>query len=110
MRAIKCEICGGTDIIKQDGLFVCQYCGAKYSPEEVRKLAGTVRIDRTGETENCMTLARRFLHENNYPKAEEYFELVLRNDPNNLENCSRTWPWSELSSEVVSAWSYYLAQ
>ena len=85
MRAIKCEICGGTDIIKQDGLFVCRYCGAKYSPEEVRKLAGTVRIDRTGETENCMTLARRFLHENNYPKAEEYFELVLRNDPNNLE-------------------------
>ena len=34
----------------------------------------------------------------------------ILNDPNNLENCSRTWPWSELSSEVVSAWSYYLAQ
>ena len=34
----------------------------------------------------------------------------ILNDPNNLENCSRTWPWSELSTEVVSAWSYSLAQ
>ena len=34
----------------------------------------------------------------------------ILNDPNNLENCSRTWPWSELSTEVVSAWSYYLNQ
>lgn len=85
MRAIKCEICGSADVVKQNGLFVCQYCGARYSVEEVRKLIGTVRIDRTEDTENYMTLARRFLHENNYAKAEEYFELVLRNDPNNLE-------------------------
>ena len=34
----------------------------------------------------------------------------ILNDPNNLENCSRTWPWSELSTEVVSAWSYWLAE
>lgn len=34
----------------------------------------------------------------------------ILNDPNNLENCSRTWPWSELSSEIVNAWSYSLTQ
>lgn len=34
----------------------------------------------------------------------------ILNDPNNLENCSRTWPWSELSSEVVCAWSASLTQ
>lgn len=33
----------------------------------------------------------------------------ILNDPNNLENCSKTWTWSELSTEVVSAWSYWLA-
>lgn len=32
----------------------------------------------------------------------------ILNDPNNLENCSRTWPWSDLSTEVVSAWSFWL--
>lgn len=30
----------------------------------------------------------------------------ILNDPNNLDNCSRTWPWSELVSEITSAWSY----
>ncbi len=33
----------------------------------------------------------------------------ILNDPNNLENCSKTWTWSELGSEVMAAWSYHLA-
>ena len=35
---IKCEICGGNDIVKQDGVFICQSCGCKYSVEDVRKM------------------------------------------------------------------------
>ena len=85
MKAIRCEICGSADVVKQNGLFECRYCGAKYSPEEVRNLIGSVRIDRTEETENYLTLARRSLNESNFEKAEEYFELILRNDPNHLE-------------------------
>lgn len=34
----------------------------------------------------------------------------ILNDPNNLENCSRTWAWSDLASEVVSAWSCALSE
>ena len=30
----------------------------------------------------------------------------ILNDPNNLENCSRTWPWEDLRSEITAAWSY----
>ena len=30
----------------------------------------------------------------------------ILNDPNNLENCSKTWPWEDLSSEINAAWSY----
>ena len=37
MKALVCELCGGNDIIKQDGYFVCQNCGTKYSPEEAKK-------------------------------------------------------------------------
>ena len=40
MGRIVCELCGSTDLIKQDGIFVCQSCGCKYSLEEVRKLIG----------------------------------------------------------------------
>ena len=38
MKAIVCEMCNSKDLIKQDGVFVCQHCGTKYSVEEARKL------------------------------------------------------------------------
>ena len=49
MQAIKCEVCGSSDLIKQDGIFVCRYCGMQYSLPEVQKMLGTVKIDRTEE-------------------------------------------------------------
>ena len=38
MKALVCEMCGSNDIVKKDGLFVCQFCGVKYLPEEAKKL------------------------------------------------------------------------
>ena len=38
MKQLTCEMCGGTDLLKQDGVFVCQSCGTKYSVEEAKKL------------------------------------------------------------------------
>lgn len=38
MKQLTCEVCGGNDLIKQDGVFVCQSCGCKYSADEVKKL------------------------------------------------------------------------
>ena len=38
MKQMVCEMCGGTDLIKQDGVFVCQTCGTKYSIEEAKKM------------------------------------------------------------------------
>ena len=34
MKQLTCEMCGSTDLIKQEGVFVCQTCGTKYSVEE----------------------------------------------------------------------------
>ena len=31
-------MCGSTDLMKQDGVFVCQSCGTKYSVEEAKKM------------------------------------------------------------------------
>ena len=85
MQAIKCELCGSSDIMKQDGFFQCQNCGTKYSLEEARKLIGVVKIDKTEDVENLMTLARRYYNEHNYTDSERYFELALRDAPNNWE-------------------------
>ena len=38
MKRMICEICGSSDFIKENGLFLCQSCGAKYSLEEARKI------------------------------------------------------------------------
>ncbi|MDE6174226.1 MAG: hypothetical protein K2F88_01530, partial [Duncaniella sp.] len=31
MKALTCEMCGSTEIIRENGLYVCQACGTKYS-------------------------------------------------------------------------------
>ena len=33
MKALICEMCEGAELIKQDGNYVCQACGTKYSVE-----------------------------------------------------------------------------
>lgn len=33
-----CELCGGSDFVKDEGVFVCQGCGTKYTAEEARRL------------------------------------------------------------------------
>lgn len=85
MQAIKCELCGSSDIMKQDGFFQCQNCGTKYNLEEARKLIGVVKIDKSEDVENLITLAKRYFDENNYAESEKYFELALRDTPNNWE-------------------------
>ncbi len=54
MKRLTCEMCGGTDLIKQDGVFVCQSCGVKYSLEEARKMMieGVVQVSGTVQVDN----------------------------------------------------------
>lgn len=35
---MKCEVCGSTNLIKENGEFVCKGCGMKYSLDEIRKM------------------------------------------------------------------------
>lgn len=50
MKRMICEECGGLDILKNKGAFVCQSCGCKHSLEEVRKLLeGDNSIQQTPE-------------------------------------------------------------
>lgn len=48
MKKIQCEMCGGSNIIKQDDLYVCQDCGVKYTP----KAAKTLFIDDENKPRN----------------------------------------------------------
>lgn len=94
MKRLTCEMCGSTDLIKQNGVFVCQSCGCKYSVEEARKLmiegkvdvsGSTVKIDKTNEIENLLIVARRARDEGNYERAASNYDDVLKISPNNWE-------------------------
>lgn len=85
MKAMVCEMCGSQDLVKQDGMYVCQFCGTKYSVEEARKLLGTVKIDKSEETEKLLVLARRARDEKNSENAEKYYSMVLQEDPDSWE-------------------------
>ena len=49
MKQLTCEMCGGVDLVKNEGLFVCQNCGTKYTVEEAKKMMieGTVEVQGT---------------------------------------------------------------
>ena len=93
MKALKCEMCGSNDVVKQDGLYVCQNCGTKYTVEEARKMMiegtvevqGTVIIDSSSELQNLYKLARMAKIENNTENAEKYYDQILLKDPNSWE-------------------------
>lgn len=112
MKRLTCEMCGSTDLVKQEGLFVCQTCGCKYSVEEAKKMmiegtvevTGTVKVDKSVELENLYTLADRALKEKNFESAENYYDSILRLNPNDARanfyksycraSASRAMDWS----------------
>ena len=85
MKAIVCEMCGSQDLIKKDGVYVCQNCGTKYDPEEAKKLlvevSGSVKVDNKEKLDNYYQLARRAIEENNVDDAAKYYSLIKEESP-----------------------------
>ena len=93
MKAMVCEMCGSNDLIKEEGVFVCQHCGTRYSVEEARSLMingtvdvkGTVKVDNSSLVEKYLLNARRAKEKEDWEETEKYYNLVEQNDPNNIE-------------------------
>ena len=93
MKKINCELCGSNQIIKQEGVFVCQHCGTKYSAEEAKKMmvngivevTGSVKVDTSDKLSNLYQIARRAKNDNNAENAEKYYDMILVEDPKSWE-------------------------
>ena len=93
MKSLTCEMCGSSDLLKQDGVFVCQNCGMKYSLEEAKKMMiegtvdvqGTVKVDNSAMVEKYLLNARRAKQKEDWEETEKYYNLVEQNDPANIE-------------------------
>ena len=92
MKQLTCEMCGSADILKEDGVFVCQSCGIKYSVEEAKKMmveiegtvevSGTVKVDSTDTIENLLIRAQQFIDAQQPTKALAYYNQILDIDAN----------------------------
>ncbi len=109
MKRMVCEMCGSNDMVKQDGLFVCQNCETKYSVEEARKLMieveGTVRVDNTHMIPNYLEMALAAKDAGNNQEAENYCNKVIEIEPTNykawmLKGESAAWQSTLLNSRV----------
>ena len=93
MKQLTCEMCGSTDLLKQDGVFVCQTCGTKYSVEEAKKMmiegtvnvSGTVKVDNTDKIKNYLEMAKSAYDAGNKGEAESYCNRIIEIEPQNPE-------------------------
>ena len=99
MSRLTCELCGSTDFLKQDGVFVCQSCGTKYSVEEAKKLmsvgtatvANTVAVNHTttpsstSPIDNWLKRAFMLIADGEWSEAHDYCHKVLDYDTENAQ-------------------------
>lgn len=93
MKAMQCELCGGTNIIKDGDFFVCQSCGMKYTLETAKKMMvegvvqveGEVSIKNDTAIRNNLELAQSSLMAANFEKAEKYADDVIALDQRNAD-------------------------
>lgn len=107
MKAIKCELCGNNQLVKQGDYFVCQFCGTKYAPEAAKKLivdiASPVSIDGAVEVTKGEAEKTKFLNDLNTlleldQRAEfrKKLEIAIRDYPGEWEVWFLSFKWNFL--------------
>lgn len=109
MKALTCEMCGSTNLIKHEGVFVCQSCGTKYSVEEAKRMMvegtvdvkGTVTIDTSSELANLYEIARRAKDTDNAENAAKYYDMILVKDPKSWEANFYSVYYRSMSCKII---------
>ena len=85
MSVIKCEMCGSNRLIKKDGLYQCEFCGTKYTPDEAKKLiiTGSVEITKKKKKkERCLNNIYTLIKLNQISKAYQSLNNLIIDYPN----------------------------
>ncbi len=78
MKQFVCEVCGSTDLVKNNGAFECKFCGCKYSVEEARKMMIDVAEDAPSKAEQ-QTAPENYLDNSN--QAEAKYNDFIKDEP-----------------------------
>ena len=82
LKQLKCEMCGSTNFVYQDGVYTCQYCKARYTLVQVQDqvaedVNGFSKIDEKKRLENLYALANQALEQQKYEEALSYYRMIL---------------------------------
>lgn len=90
MKTIVCEMCGNNNLIKQEGNYVCQSCGTKYTLEEAKNLLvdvgendSNVSVDKSNQVSKYIELSEIAMKAGNLKEAIEYANKALEIDSTN---------------------------
>lgn len=128
MKQLTCEMCGSTNLIKHNGIFVCQDCQTKYSVEEAKRImsGNSEPVEMASEVvsaavpdsyspmmENYLQLARRSLNSRNNAEAEYYCNKILETDPYNyqallIKGSAAGWQSSLGNNRFAEALNYFV--
>lgn len=98
MKKIVCELCEGTDFVKDGGMFVCQGCGTKYTAEEAKSMmkevegapvvGGAPAVNpNQQQIENLLLLASNAYSASNNEETEKYCNRAIEYDA----MCYKAW-------------------
>lgn len=96
MKRLVCEMCGSSELMKQDDRYVCMSCGTSYSTEEAKKLfvevsgsvdvsGSTVKVDNSSFIQKQLENARRAKEKEDWEECEKYYNMVEQYEPNHIE-------------------------
>ena len=93
MKRMYCEMCNGTNLQKEDGVFVCKSCGCKYTVEEAKKMMVEVdnakemmvEVSNNKKLANLYERARKSLEVDDLEHAAEYYKQILDENPKDWE-------------------------
>lgn len=96
MKKIVCELCEGTEFAKEGGMFVCQGCGTKYTPDEAKAMMKEVEGGAAPapavnpnhqQIDNLLILATNAFESSNNEETEGYCNKIIELDV----TCYRAW-------------------
>lgn len=102
MKKIVCELCENTEFAKEGGMFVCQGCGTKYTPDEAKAMmkeveGGAAPAPAVGgapavnpnqqQIDNLLVLATNAFESSNNQEAESYCNRIIELDV----TCYKAW-------------------
>lgn len=98
MKKIVCELCDGTEFVKEGGMFICQGCGTKYTAEEAKSMmkeveGGSAVVDvpagnpNQQQIENLLLLASNAYSASNNEETEKYCNRAIEYDA----MCYKAW-------------------